>query len=381
MALGVDPATRARRLGFDPDDPDQSLYLRPTWLIGGRAAARGCAEGVAAPLAGGPTAFAACDLIRRRGGDVAATLYDLRGLRAWARRRGAAAVAAVEERLARLTAPRPSFAGLPLDRPLIMGVINVTPDSFSDGGDFADPGAAVEAGRLLLADGADILDVGGESTRPGATPVGVEEELARVLPVVRALAQAGAVVSIDSRQPAVMAAAAEAGARIINDVSALTGAPDSLATAAREPAAVVLMHMQGDPRTMQADPRYTDVALDVYDYLAARVAACRAAGIAPERIAVDPGIGFGKTLDHNLDLLAGLTLFHGLGAALLLGVSRKGFISKLSRGEPAKERLAGSLAAGLAGLDQGVHILRVHDVAATAQARAVWQALAGGGRG
>ncbi|MEX2009445.1 MAG: dihydropteroate synthase [Dongiaceae bacterium] len=358
-----------------------SFYLRPTALIAGRAAARACAAGVALPLAGGPAAFAACELVLRPGLAVAATPYDLRGLRAWARRRGAAAVAAVEERLARLTAPRPDFAGLSLDRPLIMGVINVTPDSFSDGGDFAGPGAAIAQGRRLLAEGADILDIGGESTRPGATPVGVEEELARVLPVVRALAEAGAVVSIDSRQPAVMAAAVAAGARIVNDVSALTAAPDSLATAARSGAAVVLMHMRGDPPTMQADPRYADVALDIYDYLAARVAACRAAGIAPERIAVDPGIGFGKTLDHNIDLLAGLTLFHGLGCPLLLGVSRKGFISKLSRGEPAKERVAGSLAAGLAGLDQGVQILRVHDVAETFQARAMWQALAAGGRG
>ncbi|MEX0697746.1 MAG: dihydropteroate synthase, partial [Dongiaceae bacterium] len=350
-------------------------------LIGGRAAARACAAGAPAPLAGGPVAFAACELLWRHGGDVAATLHDLRGLRAWARRRGAAAVAAVDERLARLTAPRPDFAGLSLDRPLIMGVINVTPDSFSDGGDFADPGAAVEAGRRLVAEGADILDIGGESTRPGATPVGDEEELARVLPVVRVLAGSGAVVSIDSRHPAVMAAAVAAGARIINDVSALTGAPDSLATAARSGAAVVLMHMRGDPLTMQADPRYADVALDIYDYLAARVAACRAVGIVPERVAVDPGIGFGKTHDHNIDVMAGLTLYHGLGCPLLLGVSRKGFIAKLSRGEPAKERLAGSLAAGLAGLDQGVHILRVHDVAATAQARAVWQAVAAGGRG
>ncbi|HYD99325.1 MAG TPA: dihydropteroate synthase, partial [Alphaproteobacteria bacterium] len=271
--------------------------------------------------------------------------------------------------------PRPSLAGLAFDRPLVMGIVNVTPDSFSDGGDFADPARAIAHGRALRAAGADILDIGGESTRPGAAPVPVEQEIARVVPVVRALAAEGAVVSIDTRRAATMRAALAAGARILNDVTALAGDPDSLGVAAASGAPVVLMHMQGEPRTMQADPRYDDVAFDIHDHLTARIAACAAAGIPRARIVVDPGIGFGKTGAHNVDLLRQLTLLHGLGCPVMVGVSRKRFLAGLSRQEPPKERLAGSLAAALAALDQGCQILRVHDVAETVQACAVWRAL------
>jgi dihydropteroate synthase len=218
--------------------------------------------------------------------------------------------------------------------------------------------------------------VGGESTRPGAAPISIAEELSRVIPVVRALAAAGAVVSIDTRHAQVMGEAIAAGAAIVNDITALTGDPASLDLIARSPASVVLMHMRGEPRNMQADPVYADAPLEIRDYLADRVAACREAGIAPSRIAVDPGIGFGKNDSHNMALLRELGMLHELGVALLLGVSRKSFIGRLSRGEAPKQRLAGSLAAGLAGLDRGVQILRVHDVADTRQAIAVWQALA-----
>ena len=256
-----------------------------------------------------------------------------------------------------------------------MGIVNVTPDSFSDGGQFADAAAAVAHGRDLAAAGAAIVDVGGESTRPGADPVSPDEELRRVIPVVEGLAAAGLTVSIDTRRAAVMHAAVAAGATVINDVTALAGDPESLAVAAAAGVPVILMHMRGEPQTMQRDPTYDDVALDVYDALAGRVAACRAAGIPLANIAVDPGIGFGKTVDHNLELLAALAMFQGLGTAVVLGVSRKSFIGRLAGAAPADQRLPGSIAAGLAGIHHGADILRVHDVAATAQALTLWRSI------
>jgi dihydropteroate synthase len=280
--------------------------------------------------------------------------------------------------LQRLRQPRPPIAGLAMDRPRIMGIVNVTPDSFSDGGRWLDAEAAVAHGLRLEAEGADILDIGGESTRPGAEPIGADEELRRVIPVIAALAKrARALISVDTRHAAVMRRAADAGAAIINDVAALGHDPDAVGVAAEAGLPVVLMHAQGDPRTMQLDPRYEDVVLDVYDWLAARVAACVAAGIPRERIVVDPGIGFGKTVDHNLALIAGLGTLHGLGCPILLGASRKGFIGRLAGGVPAGERLPGSLAAALVAAAQGVQILRVHDVAATRQALTVWEAAGG----
>jgi dihydropteroate synthase len=269
------------------------------------------------------------------------------------------------------------FAGFALTRPLLMGIVNVTPDSFSDGGDFARIEDAIAHGQRLIDDGADIVDVGGESTRPGSQPTPVDAELARVLPVVAALAEAGAVVSIDTRRAAVMRAAIAAGARIVNDVTALTADPEALPAIAGTDAAVVLMHMRGEPATMQQEPHYDDAPAEIAAYLQARVAACRAAGIADDRIAIDPGIGFGKTVEHNLQLLANLDRFAGTGVAVLVGLSRKGFIGRLSRGEPPKAREPGSLAGALAAVDGGADILRVHDVAATRQALAVWQAIRG----
>jgi len=276
--------------------------------------------------------------------------------------------------------PAGSFAGLSLERPRIFGIINVTPDSFSDGGEALAPEDALERGRAMIDAGADILDVGGESTRPGAAPVDAEEEAARVLPVVRALSEEGFVVSIDSRRAAVMKAAAEAGAKIINDITALTHDPASMAVVAESGLAVVLMHMQGEPGTMQDNPQYDDAARDVFGYLKDRARACEAAGIGRGRIAVDPGIGFGKTVDHNLEILARLDLYRDLGCPVLLGASRKSFIGKLSRGEEPKDRVAGSLAAVLAAAAQGVRLFRVHDVAATRQALAVWQSIEEAGK-
>jgi dihydropteroate synthase len=327
-------------------------------------------------LAGGALAFYLLEVLLRWPDRIVAVHAPVKEMLAWAAGEGTAIRERTETLLNRITWPRSPFAGLTLDRPRLMGIVNVTPDSFSDGGKFASPEAAIAHGRALRAAGADILDVGGESTRPGAAPVSVDEELRRVLPVIAGLKDCGVPISIDTRRAPVMDAALDAGASIVNDVSALTHDPGSLALVARHKALVVLMHMQGEPATMQAEPRYDCAPLDVFDFLEARIAACVAAGISLANIAVDPGIGFGKTLRHNVEIMGRLALFHGLGVPVLLGVSRKGFIAKASRGESADQRLPGSLAAGLAGVGQGVQFLRVHDVAETAQALAIWQAIA-----
>ena len=281
--------------------------------------------------------------------------------------------AAVLNRIDMVRAP---LAGVRMHRPRIMGVVNVTPDSFSDGGCLSSAEAAVAHGLSLADAGAEVIDVGGESTRPGAAPVPEQEELDRILPVIEELVRTGCAVpiSIDTRKAAVARAALAAGARVLNDVSALTHDPESMAVAGQAEA-ICLMHAQGDPRTMQDNPVYEDVLLDIYDYLAARIDAAVRAGIERSRIIIDPGIGFGKTVAHNVALLRSLSLFQSLGCAVLLGVSRKGFIGKLSGEAVAARRAPGSIAAALAGLDQGVQILRVHDVAETAQAVRIWQAL------
>ncbi|MBI5119538.1 MAG: dihydropteroate synthase [Rhodospirillales bacterium] len=267
-----------------------------------------------------------------------------------------------------------SFAGVPLERPLLMGIVNVTPDSFHDGGRHPLPEQAAAHGRRLLEEGAAILDIGGESTRPGAAPVLESVEIERVVPVVRGFAGRGALVSIDTRHPSVMVAAIKAGARIVNDIAGLSD-PESRRIVRESGVHAVIMHMQGEPGSMQAEPHYDDCLAEVYDWLAARLALCEAEGIPRARIAIDPGIGFGKSLDHNLALLKGLRKFHELGCPLLLGASRKSFIAHLCGGIPSDDRLPGSLAAALWGASQGVHILRVHDVAATAQALTIWSRL------
>lgn len=278
--------------------------------------------------------------------------------------------------------PMPILPGLPnqpLDRPLIMGIVNLTPDSFSDGGRFS--GArAVDHARAMVADGADILDLGGESTRPGAAEVPAPEEIARTEPVIRALRAAGVTVpiSIDTRKAAVAQAALAAGASMVNDVSALTHDPDLGAVVAEWGVPVVLMHAQGSPETMQNAPIYTDVVAEVCAHLADRIAAAQAMGIARDRIVIDPGLGFGKTLAHNLALLRGLPALADLGAPVLVGASRKSFIGALTGVAQPDARLAGSLAAALHAAQAGAAILRVHDVAETKQALAVWRALQDG---
>ncbi len=281
-----------------------------------------------------------------------------------------------EEALHRLTAPRADFAGLTMDRPRLMGIVNTTPDSFSDGGRYLAQTNAVDHARFI-ARHAEMVDIGGESTRPGSLEVPVAEEIARTAPVIEALRDGGvqAPISIDTRKALVASAALAAGAMVVNDVSGLDFDPAMGGLVARTGAALVLMHAQGLPETMQNDPQYGDVLLDVYDALAERLARAVALGIDPARIAIDPGIGFGKTMAHNIALLRALSLFHGLGCPLLVGTSRKRFIGTIGRAEAPADRMPGSVTVALAGVAQGVQITRVHDVAETRQALLLWQAL------
>jgi dihydropteroate synthase len=341
--------------------------LHPLGLLSGPAAFRAIGEGQALPLHGGDLAFSLARLIED--GREVATLPVAMLPEEWA------------DQIEAITARPLAFAGLLSQRPLVMGILNITPDSFSDGGRHFDPSAAIEAGHVMLQAGADILDIGGESTRPGAEPVLPDEEIARVIPVVRELAKA-APVSIDTRHAATMQAALEAGAEIINDVTALRHDPAAVDVLTRTQTPVVLMHMPGtDPREMQAQAEYADVVLDVARFLRDRVAILEALGIARARIAIDPGIGFGKTMAHNLALIEALPILAGIGCPIMLGASRKRFIGTLSGVEQAEARLAGSLAVALAGAARGAAILRVHDVAETIQALAVWQACANGRAG
>ena len=257
-----------------------------------------------------------------------------------------------------------------------MGVVNVTPDSFSDGGRFAALPAALAHARALIAAGADMLDIGGEATRPGAAPVTEAEEIARVVPLIEALAETGVTLSIDTMKPAVAEAAVAAGAQVWNDVTALSAAPDSLERAARLGRPVVLMHMKGSPATMQRDPHYEDVLAEVSGFLLDRAEAAMAAGVAREAIMVDPGIGFGKSLAHNLSLLAHLDGIAALGFPVVLGVSRKRFVQAIDpTASDPNDRIGGSLAGALAGARAGVAVIRAHDVRQTVQALQVWSAI------
>ena len=315
----------------------------------------------ALPLAGGWCWFSQVEVLRR---DAPPEVVPVSALPAEVRER--------------LSAPRAAFGGLRMDLPQVMGILNVTPDSFSDGGRFLAPEAAL-AQAQAMAEGADVLDIGGESTRPGAAEVPVAEEVERTAPVIAALRAGGMTVpiSVDTRKAGVARAALAAGAGIVNDVAAMGFDPEMASVVAGSGAPVILMHSIKTPATMQDDPRYDDVLLDVYDFLKARIAAAVAAGIARERIMVDPGIGFGKTAEHNLALVRRLSLFHDLGVPVLLGVSRKRFIGTIG-GEPvAERRVAGSVAVALAGVAQGAQVIRVHDVAETRQALRLWQAVNG----
>lgn len=278
-----------------------------------------------------------------------------------------------------IIAPRVPFAGLPMNGTTIMGIVNVTPDSFSDGGSHDSTRAAIDHALMLAEEGADILDIGGESTRPGSDAVALQEELRRVIPVIEGLrGRTTKKISVDTRKAEVMRQAAAAGADILNDVSALTHDPLALQTAAETGLPIMLMHAQGDPKTMNDDPQYDDVVLDVFDFLEERIAVCVAAGIPRAKIVADPGIGFGKHLHHNVAVLSAMSLYHGLDVPVLLGASRKKLIGQICNVENPKERVPGSLAAVLSSAAQGVQIVRVHDVAATKQAVSVWNAALAG---
>lgn len=343
------------------------LYLRPTGFVDAPFGFDGQVE----RLAGGMTWFAAVELLSRTAPARLVPVEEIGAL--------LAEHPQLESTWQRLTAPRPPLQlgerMLRFEEPQLMGILNVTPDSFSDGGANEDPASAAAAAYDLAAAGAAVVDIGGESTRPGAETVWEQDEIARVAPVFELLQGRGLILSSDTRKAAVMRAALGRGAHIVNDVSGLTHDEESLGVVAASGAPVILMHAQGDPRTMQEAPRYDRVLLDIYDWLADRIEAAAAAGIAREKIIVDPGIGFGKTVRHNLEILNGLSLFHGLGAPILLGASRKGFIGALSKEEAPGDRLAGSLAVLMAAVAQGVQLFRVHDVAESAQALKLWRGL------
>ena len=356
----------------------REIYVRPLGLY--PAAAGNDADEVwgGLRLASGWLDFTGVEVIERNGAAIERRIAGIGEFleRDWGRRALNAA-----DMFELIRQPRGRLVGLDMARPHIMGIVNVTPDSFSDGGRHATSQAAVEHALKLEREGAAILDIGGESTRPGAETVGEDEELRRILPVIEAVSEkCEALISVDTRKPRVMREAVAAGADIINDVSALSFDPEALETAAELDVPVALMHALGDPKTMQDSPEYEDVQLDVFDYLEARIEAAMRQGMKRENLIVDPGIGFGKTLEHNLALTSGLSLLHGLGVALLFGASRKRFIGTLIGVEDAAARVSGSVAAALAAVAQGAQIVRVHDVAETRQALDVWQAATCGAR-
>ena len=330
-------------------------------------------DGKVARLAGGLCWFGLVELITVEGHRrTASQLAPVEGIEArfdddlarqWAALTGARAPLLIGQRTIRL------------DQPQVMGILNTTPDSFSDGGQHTDPAAAAAHGADMAAAGAAIIDVGGESTRPGAQPVWEGDEVERVLPVIQALARSGTAVSVDTRKAMVMEQSLAAGAGMVNDVSGLTYDPRSAAVVAQAQVPVVLMHHLGSPETMQQDPRYDDVLIEVYQWLEQRVASAVDAGIARDRILIDPGIGFGKSVAHNLELMNGVALFHSLGCPIVLGASRKRLIGALSAEASADRRLGGSIGLALKAFEQGVQIVRVHDVFETVQALHVWRGL------
>lgn len=316
------------------------------------------------PLAGGPYGFTHLDIFIDDGVELTVTRIEVDDFMNHVVKAGQDSASAIIERL---TAPRPDYAGLSMAEPQIMGIINATPDSFSDGGEHLQAEDAIVSGLAMVEQGALILDVGGESSRPESKPVGHDEECRRILPIIKSLSQSGHIVSADTRHTTVMTAALDEGAKIINDISGLQS-PDAIEFISKRQVPVVIMHMQGSPETMQNDPHYRFAPLDIYDWLESRIDLCTDAGLPRHLIAIDPGFGFGKTPDHNMQIMAHLGLFHGLGVPIVLGVSRKSTIAHFSKAEAAKQRVPGSVALAAMARAQGVQIFRVHDVAETMQA-------------
>ncbi|MEP9401632.1 dihydropteroate synthase [Sphingomonas sp. VNH70] len=349
-------------------------YLRPVRFVDTPV---GLPEGSVQRLAGGMLWFAAYEA-RWRGGRR--EVVPVEDFAAWVERLPAAEAGRARLLHARIVAPRaPLVLGervIRFDQPQVMGILNVTPDSFSDGGaHVGDPADAAAAGVAMAAAGAALIDLGGESTRPGAATVWEDDEIARVVPVAQRLAAAGVAVSVDTRKAGVMAAALDAGAHVVNDVAALAWDDRALPLVAARGCPVVLMHSPAPAQGPHGGEGYRDALLDVFDWLEGRVAAVVAAGVDPARIMVDPGIGFGKALSDNLALVNGLSLFHGLGCPLLLGASRKRMIGALANEAPAEQRLGGSVALALAGIERGAQMVRVHDVIESVQAIRVWRGL------
>ena len=326
---------------------------------------------VSFPLAGGPYGFTHLDVFIDDGAKLTVTRIAAETLMDHVPESGRDdAISGLE----RLTSPRPDYAGLEMIDAHVMGILNTTPDSFSDGGDHLAAERAISSGHEMIQNGAVILDIGGESTRPGAEPIGYDEECRRITPVITALSAAGYVVSADTRHTDVMATALDHDAMIINDVGGLRD-EGAISLVSAKQTAVMIMHMQGSPGTMQSDPQYRFAPLDIYDWLERRILACEAAGLPRHLIAIDPGFGFGKTPHHNMQIMAHLALFHGLGVPIVLGVSRKSAIAHFSRREVTSDRMPGSIAMAVMARAQGVQIFRVHDVAETVQALASADAL------
>ncbi len=336
-----------------------SLYFQPSGFLYGNEALEAKAKGLAVSLAGQTIAFSMVTLIERDNKQEKRTLYRVEAL-------VNSSDPVILEKLKALTQPRSDIKALSFEQPLIMGVLNVTPDSFSDGGQFDCAHQAIEQGKTLFEQGADIVDIGGESTRPGADDVGAKVETQRVLPVLEGVSQFG-LCSIDSRRAGVMEAALNAGAGIINDVTALSYDERSIAVAQAHDGPIILMHSRIKPENetldMAQNPSYDNVSLDIYDYLEQRIECCVQAGIAKQRLIIDPGIGFGKTFADNIALLQNISVFHGLGVPILVGLSRKRFIGVISKEDDALKRDPGSSALSLEMIRQGVQIVRVHNVA------------------
>ncbi len=345
---------------------ETKIYLRPLGFSYRGVNHLNVKHEVDRSLGGGPYYFKSVEVLLRSATKIVIFSGIIDVVREWALNEGC--LEEIDNLIFKLTQRRAGIAFNGLTTPLLVGVVNVTPDSFSERTDRSCTSAAVSHAHQLMLEGADVIEIGGESTRPGSTEIDCTEEIDRVLPVIEQCAGFGIPISVDTKKAKVMEVAIQAGGSIINDVTALTGDSDSLSTASRLKVPVVLMHMLGRPAFMQSNPKYDFAPLDVFDYLAHRIHICDNSGIPLSNIIIDPGIGFGKYDEHNTAILARIGLLHSLGVPIMLGVSRKSLIGRLSKGEEVHNRLPGSLALGLAAADQGIHMLRAHDVAETKQA-------------
>ncbi len=351
--------------------PGSSLFARPVSLKRDKFVINDGAQSI--QLRGGPYQFDELELLIKTEKNIISFTTETDSAREWALADGC--IEDLDDIIFKLTSRSVKKIFGDLSSPLLMGVVNATPDSFHDGGKYLDVNSAISRAHSLIAAGADIIDIGGESSKPGAVPVTAKEEIERVIPVIKEVVGFGVPISIDTKKPSVMEAAIIAGASIVNDITALSGDPRSIGLLKELGVPVILMHMQGSPVDMQNKPYYEFAPLDIFEYLHHRIMICLDAGISKSNLIVDPGIGFGKNLDHNIAILHRLSLFHGLGVPIAIGISRKSFIAALSEGEISEQRLPGSLAMAIWAYNQAVQILRVHDVAETKQALKIYKAI------